>query len=700
VSTVFDILQDTDPSDPTATIAVLDDPDPDVIASRQIRVYDRDLDLSNDLILDGKKVDANIGSAITGGSISLTTEGASTIQLIVHDPNKTLSKSEVLSVGTIITIDELDFALVHVNRSGPTITLTFEDAEVNELRKHNKPKKAYRDKVTRAEFIHSLVREVKNRIIHFYSPEEHVDQKIKKPGRAQSDQERLDNRGRGVSKNNHHVTVKGYKATKKQIEYANKVLDVGYSMNCSYKVLVSGMEVIITETAIANPDEAHSDGDSAGLFQQTRKSYPNIDRRDPETAARAYFEQAKTVAKTHPGYAAWEIAASIQRPRSDLRTKYNLWRNEAVDWVRAYGASGDEGAASFTRRKRYPFTRGQNGKKEDSWTAIQRLAQEVNWRAFMWRGTLYYMSEEDLYAQYPRMLLIEGEDGVDQIDYDYDTGKTLGECTVTGRFNRWIAPPGSCVVVYGEGEPVDGRWIVHTLDRDLFAKQGTITLKKPSHSFLEPAPDTTQEQLDSKVEGNIERAYARAEEMHKMHRNYVWGGGHGPGFGPTGNDGTGKPGWDCSGAVSDVLHAGGMLKGAPLSTGGLKSWGKHGHGEHMTVWVRETSDPHQSHTFINFHMPKKGTEHFGTGDWGKGWSGAGFNKHLHSTDGFEPRHWPGKDPKFGTPPPLQKIPKGVPVPKLPPLPNVPPNVPPPPLRDDNPLDPNQNLPGSPDFSSF
>lgn len=63
---------------------------------------------------------------------------------------------------------------------------------------------------------------------------------------------------------------------------------------------------------------------------------------------------------------------------------------------------------------------------------------------------------------------------------------------------------------------------------------------------------------------------------------YVWGGGHGS---------FNSNGYDCSGAVSYVLHAAGLLK-TPEDSGELMSWGQSGTGEWITVY----SDP--AHAFI------------------------------------------------------------------------------------------------------
>jgi cell wall-associated NlpC family hydrolase len=59
------------------------------------------------------------------------------------------------------------------------------------------------------------------------------------------------------------------------------------------------------------------------------------------------------------------------------------------------------------------------------------------------------------------------------------------------------------------------------------------------------------------------------------HKPYIYGGGHG-----VWND----AGYDCSGAVSYVLHAAGVLKTSMDSTE-LESWGRHGAGHWITVYT-------------------------------------------------------------------------------------------------------------------
>lgn len=71
----------------------------------------------------------------------------------------------------------------------------------------------------------------------------------------------------------------------------------------------------------------------------------------------------------------------------------------------------------------------------------------------------------------------------------------------------------------------------------------------------------------------IKKAIRAANKIRKT--KYVYGGGHGS---------FKSKGYDCSGAVSYMLHGGGMLK-TPLTSGSLASWGKRGKSKWLTVYA-------------------------------------------------------------------------------------------------------------------
>jgi hypothetical protein len=130
-----------------------------------------DLDVGN-LKLQGKHVSAKLGQAITDGSIDQTIAGASTLTLTVSDWSEGLLHSKLITGAATLTFDGLSFTLVKIARAqGSSMTLTFEETAVNLLRQYKGPKKANRANTTRAQFVRSLVREVKEAKIPFQCPE-------------------------------------------------------------------------------------------------------------------------------------------------------------------------------------------------------------------------------------------------------------------------------------------------------------------------------------------------------------------------------------------------------------------------------------------------------------------------------------------------------------------------------------------------
>ena len=99
---------------------------------------------------------------------------------------------------------------------------------------------------------------------------------------------------------------------------------------------------------------------------------------------------------------------------------------------------------------------------------------------------------------------------------------------------------------------------------------------------------------------------------------YLWGGGHGS---------FESSGYDCSGSVSYVLHAAGVL-GSPMASGPLMGWGAAGPGKYITIY----SNP--GHVFMNV-----GGVWFDTS--GRGGTGSRWQGGSKGTGGFVVRHAPG-----------------------------------------------------------
>ncbi len=119
----------------------------------------------------------------------------------------------------------------------------------------------------------------------------------------------------------------------------------------------------------------------------------------------------------------------------------------------------------------------------------------------------------------------------------------------------------------------------------------------------------------------VVRAIQAANRIHT--KTYIWGGGH---------RSFRAKGYDCSGAVSYVLHAAGLLS-TPLVSGQLAFWGVPGPGTWITVYANKV------HTYMMIAGLRYDTSPRGeTVDQGRGprWR---FN--MRTGAGFAVRHYPG-----------------------------------------------------------
>jgi hypothetical protein len=120
----------------------------------------------------------------------------------------------------------------------------------------------------------------------------------------------------------------------------------------------------------------------------------------------------------------------------------------------------------------------------------------------------------------------------------------------------------------------------------------------------------------------VKRAIWAGNKIRK--KPYVWGGGHG-----RWND----RGYDCSGSVSYVLHAAGLLS-TPLDSGSLMSWGRKGRGHWMTVYTNT------GHAFIEIAGIRLDTSAEADPNPPRG-SGPRWRPLYPNPPGFERRHASG-----------------------------------------------------------
>jgi hypothetical protein len=469
------------------------------------------LDTILDVVAKGAS-DLAIAAAILDGELERTIDGASTLTLELLDADGTLMRHRDLRRSVDFHYADSWWRMVKVAKHGNRVTLTFEDRDVAYLRRHKGPRKVARKTMTRAEFVRTLVREVgrrpakakdelvAKRRIRFVCPELHVRQPVAKEGpnkpAKRSRATRNATRQPGVA-DAARLTVKGARATAEQRRNGERVLDVADALGAGPKATKALMEAVIVESLVRNLSYGHAD--SLGILQVRVSTSGSATRsRDIEWCCRQFLTAgfwgkggAIKLAQDNPGKSAGWVAQQCQG--SAVPDAYDLVADEADAWIGAYGgASGtDTGGVSSTRprRKRYEFSRGQAGKPEDSWTAIQRLASEVNWRAFMDHGALYFVSEDHLMRSRPRAVISEDDDGVNTIDFDLDYGKVRSELRISCRAGLYDVAIGSVVVIRDMGL-ANGRYLVTSVRRGIFDADTEIMVRRPTPKTPEPQAET------------------------------------------------------------------------------------------------------------------------------------------------------------------------------------------------------------------
>jgi hypothetical protein len=546
----------------------------------------------DDLKLFGKGIKAVIGDSIEDVVLERTIEGASTVTITIYDPFRELINSELVKQQFDVELDGLHFRFVQLKKQGKSVDLVFEEREISVLRKKKGARKIKRGKMTRAEFARMLVREVKKpHKIPFYSPDMHKRTILTTSTKARKDKAPAGvRREPGISSSEaHKITVKHVGASKTQVNNIEQVLDTGHSMHASKKVLISSIVTITQESTAENL--TGGDRDSVGLFQQ-RPSQGWPASRDIPKDAHAYFKSAIAIEHHDPHISVGALCQAVQH--SGDGSLYNQWVSEATNTVEIY--LGGAGASSGSTSGAVDNHKGQYERKpsEDTWTCISRLAEEVKWRCFVVAGVVYFVSDTTLLRSKTRTTIDQETDGVDDIDFDYDLGKPITECTVTARTKNWKAPPGTVIVLENNG-PANGTYLITSIKTSLFKPDADITLNTPTLPLDEPA-DEKKKKKGAKGDkgGNTAKVQKMIDEIariDKLHLSYHWGGSHGSGKTPANGP------FDCSSFVSHILQVGGFLD-TTMTTVGLARWGRSGPGQEFTVRVRNTGSSDQQHTII------------------------------------------------------------------------------------------------------
>jgi hypothetical protein len=498
--------------------------------STKDRVQGIDSRLGDLALRDGRKLAVEIGGGIVPTpTLKRTIEGSSSISVEVYDPELKFLQASMLAEKFDAEIDDLHFRYVGTSKSGRNLTITLEDRAIALLREAKGPDKvlAHRgrpNEVTRAEYIKTLVKKAAPHLT-FVCPQLHDKQPIAKPDKAKkANEEAKDRREKGIGAAK-HLTIDGVPASPAQKELGEEALRIADSYNAPQVVEVAVIAALMDESTMGEA--------SPGNVLQALEPYTKIRPAAQEISGFIAGEPTWTgvtaigYAKSHPEATFYEIAQAVQKSGAGESTNgagnYGKFGDEARAWVEAMGGEGGEvGSETVKEPRTFEVKKG-----EDYWTAIKRMAKEVNWRAFVVGERFYFIDELELAHGMVRLAIDRDTPGIPpaNVDFDYNRNKLVTEVKLNKvPVKQWKPPPGSVVTLEGYGPaslgfgapPVKanakgqkaglssnrnaktgegrGRYLVASIESPLTessdSRLATITLKKPTAPLPEPAAKT------------------------------------------------------------------------------------------------------------------------------------------------------------------------------------------------------------------
>lgn len=464
------------------------------------------------------------------------------------------------------------------------------------------------------------------------SPSTHDD------ARALRDRERAPGFADGV-----RLSIMGVPATRAQLRVLSTALSVADRRRSPVRAYESVCAAGIVESRCT--DLRSGDADSEGWLQVRVGIHGAAVARSVEKSTEKFLGPGFTgaggadhLART-TSLSAAQIAQKVQGSAHPSRYQSFDGVDVAAE-ARAIVKAWRGGApAAVDQGAREAWSRGKDGEREGSWAAAARVATDRGWRccvAFDPSGDRLLVGPDSaLIAARPVATIREGMPGVESIRWDVDrrSGVKSMKVQVRAELETLLALAAQPVIVEGEGRLADGyrggRWLVTGLSVEAVGGQrGTIELSQPTAEKAATTPAKSAPKSTAGDDPRIRKLVRRADEITAKKYPYAWGGGHASFAGP----------YDCSGGVSAALHAAGLLD-SPLTTAGLIKWGESGEGDVLTVWVKETGNPRESHCYLTVKS-SDGTRVFEAGGVTgalTGWRPRG----QHPRTGFKPRHWKG-----------------------------------------------------------
>jgi hypothetical protein len=675
------------------------------------------LGTSLELEVGGKKLQDAILETIVANALTLTAQGSSTIATTAKDPQRLLAKSGWFSSKAEAFLDGLPFVACAFKKKVDEFTLEFEDRDfwmMKEGPHARDPVKVVRGHKTLQEF-------VKEQTQRLCPHTDFVCPQLKQVQPREPEKITSNTKGArsepapGISGG---FDIEGTPADAEQKKMAGILLEA--CTGSPPIVAVAIICAALGESTLRNPKTPNSKG-YWGVLQGgsgAAGSAPNFPSTPNDQTAK---EMAECFVKGGRGFQAGGAAALARSGKTDpgeIATLvegsgepadyYGKFKGEAEAIIKAYGVNPGSSTAKTTTTITPEFfelnqkvntdeePEEEDESEENALSGLESLLKPGKWLFWKVGNTFYLYTERYLARCKPVVQLSEDTPGIFDIGYELDhSKKKVSKVIIECRALLWEVPPGQ-VVSFDDsvGEEIsrdsDGkvrRWIVLNIERkDITDNATTVELILPEQGKKEKGivakeltvvslngktgnRETQNKPAGTKGEGQLKENSILYNALYQMHYiaaqeyPYVWGGGHNDTFTASGSSGPAvagafRAGYDCSGVLSSVLHAAGIMafvsKGELGGVGGravvnqvgeaqdstwFETWGEAGRGKYMTVWANG------DHCFIEVNVPAS----FGAESTGgktlffvarqKGTIVGFFDS--ETTEGFTPRHWPG-----------------------------------------------------------
>ncbi|MEH3055490.1 MAG: NlpC/P60 family protein [Patulibacter minatonensis] len=461
------------------------------------------------LLLDGRRLDMQIGDRLTGAKLTRTIEGASSVSLDVWDGDGAVLSSSALGVrimsrAATVTIDGITYGVNGVG-GRDTLSIAAESGVVRRAKAHGKkqPLRVSRGTTTCAAFCAQMFRAAGIPVLVL---DEHVGQRIAGTkqlsgaivqARGTSTATRSRTSARGVT--GADLTIKRRAPDSEQRRVMAAGRDAARQAAAPKLAALTLFCALIQENAARGPNALQVTAATArelGITPSNIKQCATAFLTKGFTGGAGSTKGAIYYARQNPSWSPGQIINAMQNPGTPLHD-YDQWRDEAQAWVDASGAASSSAAASGGS-KDYVYERKRG---ESTYAAARRLLDERGWRLFDREGVMIIASDPALMRARPSVFLERGLTDFWQPDIDWHEALRINELAGQAAAGRYQLDPGEVAHVT-DLPSITRDWLIGSTTVDLLNPSAPVevALRRPQQPKAEPAAeqaDTTSSSSSS-----------------------------------------------------------------------------------------------------------------------------------------------------------------------------------------------------------